>query len=46
MDKYCMLVGQLNKFELWNEQAWLAKESEWLNNDDNDGFEELTSLSF
>jgi MraZ protein len=46
MDKKIVLVGQLNKFEIWNEQAWLAKENEWLNNDDDDGFEELASLSF
>jgi MraZ protein len=46
MDKKIVLVGQLNKFELWNEQAWSAKENEWLNNDDDDGFEELAHLSF
>jgi MraZ protein len=46
MDKKVVLVGQLNKFEIWNEQAWLAKENDWLNSDDNEGFEELESLSF
>jgi len=24
LDKYAMLVGQLNKFQLWNESAWNA----------------------
>lgn len=46
MDKKVVLLGQLNKFELWNETAWLAKENDWLNSDDDDGLEELTSLSF
>lgn len=46
MDKKIVLIGQLNKFEIWNEAAWTAKENEWLNSDDNEGFEELESLSF
>ena len=45
-DKKVVLLGQLNKFELWNEPAWLRKENDWLNNDDDDGLEELASLSF
>ncbi|ACO77542.1 cell division protein MraZ [Azotobacter vinelandii CA] len=24
LDKHAMLVGQLNKFQLWNEDAWIA----------------------
>jgi MraZ protein len=40
------LVGQLNKFEIWNESAWQAKEQEWLDGSDNEGLEELGSLSF
>ncbi len=46
MDKKLILVGQLNKFEIWNEQAWNAKERDWLENTDNEGLEELGSLSF
>ncbi len=46
MDKKIVLVGQLNKFEIWNEQAWLSKENDWLNNDDDNGLEELATLSF
>lgn len=46
LDKKVVLVGQLNKFEIWNDQAWTARENEWLNSDDNEGFEELESLSF
>lgn len=47
MDKKIVLVGQLNKFEIWNEDAWNAKENEWLNGDGSDeGLEELGSLSF
>ncbi len=46
MEKHVVLVGQLNKFEIWNEQSWQAKETEWLNGDDNEGLEDLGSLSF
>ena len=46
IDKKVVLIGQLNKFELWNEDAWAAKESEWLDGDDNEGLEDLGSLSF
>lgn len=46
LDKKIVLVGQLNKFELWNEDAWNAKESEWLKSGDNEGLEDLGNLSF
>ncbi len=46
MDKHIVLVGQLNKFEIWNEEAWQAKEDEWLSGDDSEGLEDLDSLSF
>ena len=47
MEKKLMLVGQLNKFEIWNEEAWIAKENEWMNaDDDDDGLSELGNLSF
>lgn len=46
MEKKLILVGQLNKFEVWNETAWTAKESEWMDGDDDDGLAELGSLSF
>lgn len=46
LDKHIVLVGQLNKFEIWNESAWQAKEQEWLDGNDNEGLEELGSLSF
>jgi MraZ protein len=47
MDKKIVLVGQLNKFEIWNDQAWRAKESDWLTgSDDNEGLKELGSLIF
>jgi len=46
MEKKLILVGQLNKFEIWNEQAWIAKENEWLEGDDDEGLDELESLSF
>jgi MraZ protein len=46
MDKKIVLVGQLNKFEIWNEDAWTVKEAEWLNGNDDEGLEELETLSF
>ncbi|MGZ8190202.1 MAG: division/cell wall cluster transcriptional repressor MraZ [Methylococcaceae bacterium] len=47
MDKKIMLLGQLNKFEIWNDESWMAKENDWMNGDDNnEGLEELGSLSF
>ena len=46
MEKRIVLVGQLNKFEIWNESSWKDKENEWMNGDDDEGLEELGSLSF
>jgi MraZ protein len=46
MEKKLILVGQLNKFEIWNEVAWAAKESEWMDGDDDEGLAELGNLSF
>jgi len=46
LDKKIMLVGQLNKFEIWNEAAWNAKEHDWINNDEAESIEALGSLAF
>lgn len=46
LEKKIVLVGQLNKFEIWNEAAWNAKEAEWLAGGDDDGLGELGVLSF
>lgn len=46
IDKKIILIGQLNKFELWNELAWQSKEREWLTDEDTEGLEELGALSF
>ncbi|MGR8929776.1 MAG: division/cell wall cluster transcriptional repressor MraZ [Gammaproteobacteria bacterium] len=46
MQKHIYLVGQLNKFEIWSDNAWLAKEQEWLDGNDSEGLEELGHLSF
>ncbi len=46
MEKKLILVGQLNKFEIWNEDAWNAKENDWMNADDDDGLDELENISF
>lgn len=46
LEKQIILLGQLNKFEIWNEAVWVAKEQEWLTGNDEDGSEALESLSF
>lgn len=30
LDKHVVLIGQGNKFEVWNEALWQARRSEWL----------------
>ncbi len=30
LDKKIVLAGQIERFELWNEEAWLAKQSEFV----------------
>ena len=30
LDKHVVMIGQGNKFELWNEEIWNAKRREWL----------------
>ena len=47
LDKQAMLIGQGNKFELWDEEIWNGKRDEWLNEeDDGDLPAELESMSF
>ena len=46
-DKQAMLIGQGNKFELWDEEIWNQKRDEWLNEeDDGDLPPDLESMSF
>ncbi|MBL3528844.1 MAG: division/cell wall cluster transcriptional repressor MraZ [gamma proteobacterium endosymbiont of Lamellibrachia anaximandri] len=48
LDKKVALVGQGNKFELWDEAAWSRKRDEWLNKIDEKGLEltaQLESIS-
>jgi MraZ protein len=48
LDKQAMLIGQGNKFELWDEERWNARRDEWLSADESDGTDlpaELESLS-
>ncbi len=47
LDKQAMLIGQGNKFELWDEEIWNQKRDEWLNEeDDGDLPADLESMSF
>ncbi len=47
LERQAMLVGQGNKFELWNEQRWNSRRDEWLaSGDEQAGLpQELESLS-
>lgn len=47
LDKQAVLLGQLNKFEIWNGDIWEAQEDDWLNgDDDSDDLPEFKTLSF
>jgi len=48
LDRSAMLIGQGNKFELWDEERWNTRRDEWLAADDGDLTDlpqELESLS-
>ena len=44
LDKRIVLIGQGNKFELWNEDTWNARRDEWLNGADSKDMELPTEL--
>lgn len=46
MQKKIRLVGQLNKFEIWGEESWLAKQDQWMSGEDTVGLEDLADLNF
>jgi MraZ protein len=47
LDKQAMLIGQGNKFELWDEESWNQKRDAWLNEeDDGEMPADLESISF
>ncbi|MEE9142709.1 MAG: division/cell wall cluster transcriptional repressor MraZ [Gammaproteobacteria bacterium] len=48
LNKHTMLIGQGNKFELWDEERWCARRDEWLAAEEASGQDlsaELESLS-
>jgi transcriptional regulator MraZ len=46
LERQAMLIGQGNKFELWNEERWSARLSEWLADGKQTGLpQELETLS-
>jgi MraZ protein len=46
LGRQAVLIGQGNKFELWDEERWSAKRDEWLSDDDETDLPaELESLS-
>jgi MraZ protein len=47
LEKQAILIGQGNKFELWDEDTWNEKRDEWLaEDDDGDLPPDLESISF
>ncbi|MDJ0907785.1 MAG: division/cell wall cluster transcriptional repressor MraZ [Woeseiaceae bacterium] len=48
LDKHAVLIGQGNKFELWDEPTWNDKRDAWLEIDDDDGElpPDLESIAF
>jgi MraZ protein len=46
LNKKVVLVGQLNRFEVWNESMWAIKERQFMDSGDLDGLSELSELSF
>jgi MraZ protein len=46
LGRQAVLIGQGNKFELWDEDSWNQKRDEWLGDDDETDLPaELESLS-
>ena len=50
LERKAVLIGQGNKFELWDEQSWTARRENWLAEEDDDDDSELAgdlgSLAF
>lgn len=46
LQKKVVLVGQLNRFEIWNEAMWAKKEEQFMDAEDTEGLEDLVSLFF
>ena len=47
LDKSAMLIGQGNKFELWDEESWIEKRDAWLAEDgDGELPSDLETISF
>jgi MraZ protein len=47
LEKAAMLIGQGNKFELWDEESWNEKRDAWLSEDDDGELPpDLESISF
>ncbi len=47
LDKQAMLIGQGNKFELWDEEMWNTKRDAWLSEDEDGELPaDLESISF
>ncbi len=47
LKKSCVLIGQVNKFEIWSDEKWQARRETWLNEttDSSDLPDDLSDLS-
>jgi MraZ protein len=48
LDKHSVLIGQVNKFELWDEERWNGRRDNWLEDTDMESLDlpsELQNLS-
>ncbi len=46
LEKKVVLLGQLSRFELWNEETWAIKEAQFMDGDDDEGLDDLGGISF
>ncbi len=47
LEKQAMLIGQGNKFELWDDATWNERRDAWLNEDDDGELPaDLETISF
>nr|WP_087146253.1 division/cell wall cluster transcriptional repressor MraZ [Crenothrix polyspora] len=46
LHKKVVLVGQLNRFEVWNEEIWAKKELQFMDSEDVEGLDDLGNLFF
>ena len=46
LEKKVVLLGQLNKFEIWNDEIWSENENKWMVSNDTEGLDTLGPMPF